>query len=408
MPRGAASVAAVRVLVSASVAGVATAVLLCLLAWVRPTDGPDHPWIAPLLTALPVLATVAVLTAVATRLAAPHRVDRTAALPAADVPAARIRGPAAEAGAIAVIGAVTGVQAHLALRALSGSAPAPVRHLLAAGTAVPWAGLAAVLALVPIIAAAAAGYAVRMPRTRALSRVPPYAGPLLVLAALLGQYLVADPARPGRWAGAARPAAGIGYAALLLGTALTVPWLVIWVGTGWAARARNAWSLCAARRIESSASGMGVPLGLVTVSVAVVTTGRLAGQRARIRMSDAPLLVLVATASVSAAAILLAVIVEHGAARRETSRTLHSLGATAPVDRRAALVSLALPVAVCVATGLAIGAPAAWLARAGSPFPTVSTRAADLGTAWAVLLLTVALGAASRVILRDEGARRRP
>ncbi|MYW00497.1 hypothetical protein GT354_19870, partial [Streptomyces sp. SID3343] len=261
--------------------------------------------------------------------------------------------------------------------------------------------------LVPLTAAAAAGYAVRMPPTRAPSRIPPYVGPLLVLAGLLAQYLVTDLGRPTEWAGAARPAAATGYAALLLGAALTVPWLVGWAGTGWAARADKAWSLCAARRIESSAGGMGGPLGLATIAVAVVTTSRLAGERARIRMSDAPLLVLVAAASVSAVAILLVVTVEHGSARRETSRTLHSLGATAPVDRRAALVSLVLPVTVCVATGLAIGAPAAWLSRAGSPFPTVSTRAADLGTAWAVTLLTAALITAGWVVVRDGGAQRR-
>jgi hypothetical protein len=403
--RGAAGVDAVRVLVCASVAGTAAAVLSCLLAWARPIGGPDRPLLAPLLAALPVLATVAVLTAVATRLAAPHRPGSSSAT---DVPTPRMCGvAAAEAATIALVGAVAGVQGHLALRALPASTPAPVRHLLAVGTTVPWMGLVAVLVLIPIVAAPAAGYAVRISPGPARWRIPPYVGPLLVLAGLLTQYLVIDPGRPGQWTGAARPAAMTGYTTLLLGAALTVPWLVKWAGIGWAARTREAWSLCAARQVESSAGAMGVPLGLTTVAVAVLTTNRLAGERARLGMSDAPLLVLVATASVSAAATLFAVIVEHGSTRRETSRTLHSLGATTPVDRRAALTSLALPVAVCVATGLAIGAPAAWLARAGSPFPTVSTRAADLGGAWTVLLLAALLLSASWVILRDESARRR-
>ncbi|MYW05063.1 hypothetical protein, partial [Streptomyces sp. SID3343] len=138
-PRGTVRVDVVRVLICASVAGAAAAVLVCLLAWVRPVGASDHSWVAPLLVAVPVLATVAVLTAVATRLVAPYRIDRTATWSPAGPPASRVLGPGpAEAATVALAGAFAGVQAHLVLGALLGSAPATVRHLLAVDVGVPW------------------------------------------------------------------------------------------------------------------------------------------------------------------------------------------------------------------------------------------------------------------------------
>ncbi|WP_406286948.1 hypothetical protein [Embleya sp. NBC_00896] len=406
--RGASCADAVRVLATAAVSGAAATILLCLLGWARAT-GRGGPAVAgPLLAALPVLATVGVLTAVGTRLAVLHRIDRTAVPHSVDVPVRRIRGLAAsEAVATALVGAIAGVQAHLVVRALLGSAPAPIRRLLAEGTGVPWVGLVAVLAVVPAIAGPAAAFAVHLPSRRLLPRIPPYLGPLLVLAGLLAQYLIADPARPGELPRGALPAAVSGYGAVLVGAALTVPWFVTWIGTGWAARAGRAWSLCAARRIEASARGLALPLGLATIALAVVTTTRFAGVHTPVRMRDAPLFLTIATVSLCAAAILFLVTVEYGSARRETSRTLHALGATAPVDRRAALAALTVPVLVCAVTAVAVGALAAWPAREGSPFPTVSTGTATLGTVWAIVLLASAVICAGFVILRDERPRRR-
>ncbi|MFI1579533.1 hypothetical protein [Embleya sp. NPDC020630] len=419
---GASRVDALRVLAGAALAGSATIVLLCLLAWARPSGHPAPAPIGPLLAALPVLAAVAVLTAVGTRLAVLHRHDRAdrarhARAEVAGGPPVPEHGAApgtgrgavaTEAAITAMVGTIAGMRAHLLLRSVRDSVPPPVRRLLAVGAEVHWPGLAALLVVVPAIAAAAAASAVRGPSTRSMPRVPPYVGPLLVLAGLLAQYLIADPARPEQLPHGALPAAVGGYAAVLIGTALTMPWLVAWLGGGWAARAGRVWTLCAARRMEAGAHGLALPLGLTTIALAVVTTGRLAGERTPVRMADAPLFLTVATVSLCAAAMLFAVVVEYGPARRETSRTLHSIGAATPTDRRAALVALAVPVLVCVPTAITVGALAAWPAREGAnPFPTVSTRTALLGTVWAIGLLVAALIAAAAVILRDERPRRR-
>ena len=405
-PRGACRADAVRVLVTAAVAAAATVVLLSLIAWAAPHGRPNPTRPDPLLAAIPVLATVAVLTAVGARLGSLHRVSREGAAVAERT--RPIRGPAAaEAATAALVGVAAGVQAYLVPRALVGQVPDPVRRLLSVGEPVPWPGVLVIAVLLPAIAASAAAFTVRRASARVRPRVPPYAGPLLLLSGLLTQYLVADPAHGGPSRHGTFPAAVVGYATVVGGAALTVPWLVTWCGAGWAPRARHAWSLCAARRIEASARGMSLPMGLIVIAVAIVTTNRFAGARTAIRMSDAPLLAVAATVSVCAAAILFTVIVEYGAARRETSRELHAMGATGPVDRRAALVALAGPIAVCVVTGVVIGALAAWPAGEGGPFPTVSSRAAGLGTAWAGALLVGAVLAAGYVILRDEGSRAR-
>lgn len=405
-PRRVSRAGAVRVLTAASAAGAATVVLLCLIACVSPQGSPGTTRLDPLLAAIPVLATVAVLTAVGARLGSLHRVSREGAAVAERT--RPIRGPAAaEAATAAMVGVVTGAQAYLVLRSLAGRDPGYVRRLLAVGEPVPWPSMLVIAALVPAIAAIAAALTVRRATARVRPRVPAYVGPLVLLAGLLTQYLVADLAHGGRPPLGAFPAALIGYATVVAGAALTVPWIVMWCGAGWARRARHAWSLCAARRIEATARGLSLPLGLTVVTVAIVTTSRFAGARTAIRMSDAPLLAVAATVSVCAAAILFTVIVEYGAARRETSRELHVMGAMGPVNRRAALVALAGPIAVCVLTGVAIGALAAWPAGEGGPFPTVSSRAASLGTAWAGVLLLGAVLAAGFVILRDGGSRRR-
>ncbi|GCD96427.1 hypothetical protein [Embleya hyalina] len=415
---GASRVDAVRVLAGAALAGGATIVLLCLLAWARPSEHPAPAPTGPLLAALPVLAAVAVLTAVGTRLAVLHRHDRAdrarhARAEVAEGPPAPGHGAergavATEAGITALVGTIAGMRAHLLLRSVRDSVPPSVGRLLEVGAEAHWPGLVALLVAMPTIAAIAAASAVRGPSTRSSPRVPPYVGPLLVLAGLLGQYLIADPARPEELPHGALPAAVGGYAAVLIGAALTMPWLVAWLGGGWAARARRAWTLCAARRMEAAAHGLALPLGLTTIALAVVTTGRLAGDRTPVRMADAPLFLTVATVSLCAAAMLFAVVVEYGPARRETSRTLHSIGATTPTDRRAALVALAVPVLVCVPTAITVGTLAAWPAHEGAnPFPTVSTRTALLGTVWAVGLLVAALIAAAAVILRDERPQRR-
>ncbi|OPC83103.1 hypothetical protein B4N89_21115 [Embleya scabrispora] len=419
---GASRVDAVRVLAGAALAGSATIVLLCLLAWARPSGRAAPAPTGPLLAALPVLAAVAVLTAVGTRLAILHRHDRAdrarharAAIaegpPAAGHGAGHARGRGAvatEAAITALVGTIAGMQAHLLLRSVRDSVPPAVRRLLVVGAEVHWPGLVALLVVVPTIAAIAAASAVRGPSPRSSPRVAPYVGPLLVLAGLLAQYLIADPARPEQLPHGALPAAVAGYAAVLIGAALTVPWLVAWIGGGWASRAGRVWTLCAARRMEAGAHGLALPLGLTTIALAVVTTGRLAGERTPVRMADAPLFLTVATVSLCAAAMLFAVVIEYGPARRETSRTLHTIGAATPTDRRAALVALAVPVLVCVPTAITVGALAAWPAHEGAnPFPTVSTHAALLGTVWAVGLPAAALIAAAAVILRDERPRRR-
>ncbi|MFE3201086.1 hypothetical protein [Embleya sp. NPDC059237] len=423
---GASRVDAVRVLAGAALAGSATIVLLCLLAWARPSGRAAPAPTGPLLAALPVLAAVAVLTAVGTRLAVLHwhdRADRarhahaevTEGPPVPGHGTGPGTGPgtgratvATEAAITAMVGTIAGMQAHLVLRSVRDSLPPAVRRLLAVGAEVHWPGLAALLVVVPTITAIAAASAVPGPSARSLPRVPPYVGPLLVLAGLLAQYLIADPARPEQLPHGALPAAVGGYAAVLIGAALTVPWLVARLGGGWAARAGRVWTLCAARRMEAAAHGLALPLGLTTIALAVVTTARLAGERTPVRMADAPLFLTVATVSLCAAAMLFAVVVEYGPARRETSRTLHSIGAATPTDRRAALVALAVPVLVCVPTAITVGALAAWPAHEGAnPFPTVSTRTALLGTVWAVGLLVAALIAAAAVILRDERPRRR-
>ncbi|MGC0414639.1 hypothetical protein [Embleya sp. AB8] len=407
--RGASPVDAARVLAGAAVAGTAALVLLSLLAWARPSGRPGPALIGPLLAALPVLIAVGVLSAAAGRPARQHRADRRPAAHPDHPPTAHRRGPVAvEAGIAALVGVIAGTQAHLVLRSLLGSAPRAIGRLLAVDASVSWPGPVALLVLLPAIAAAAAALEVRPAGARRLPRVPSYVGPLLVLAGLLGQYLIADPARPKRLPHGALPAAVAGYGAVLLGAALTVPWLVTWLGAGWAARAGRVWSLCAARRIEAGARGLALPLGLSTIALAVVTTSLLAGDGTPVRMADAPLFLIVATASSCAAALLFTVVVEYGSARRETSRTLHAIGATTPMDRRAALIALAVPVLVCLVSSVAVGALAAWPAHGGgNAFPTVSTRAATLGTVWAVGLLAGTLIAAAVVILRDERPRRR-
>ncbi|MFI1381100.1 hypothetical protein [Embleya sp. NPDC020886] len=392
---GASGVDAVRVLAGAAVAGAATIVLLCLLAWALPVEPPGPALLGPVLAALPVLGAVAVLVTIGLRLTLPGR--------AADANRRSRDSVVSEVAVTALAGSFAGVQAHLALRTLPAAPPAPVRRLLLIGASAPWPGVVAVLAAVPLVAVLAAGYATGRPSTRIRPPVPPYVGPLVALAGLLGQYLIADPGHPERLSHGAVPAALAGYGAVLLGAALTVPWLLTWLGSGWAVRAGRAWTLCAARRVEASARGLTLPLGLITVAVAVITTSGLAGDHTPTGMADAPLFLIMTTVSSCAAAMLFTVVVEHGPARRETSHTLHSIGAGERIDRRAALAALVVPVLVCVPIAIAVGALTAWPARGeGNSFPTIPARAALLGMVWTVGLLTLALIAAVVVTLRDE------
>ncbi|MET7298471.1 hypothetical protein [Embleya sp. NPDC005575] len=405
---GASRVDAVRVLAGATVASTATIVLLCLLAWAFPIEHRGPALIGPVLAALPVLGAVAVLVAIGIRLTIPGGGDRPGAPFPADEANRRSRDVVvSEAAVTALAGTFAGVQAHLALRSLPASPPPAVRHLLAIGASAPWPAVVAVLAALPSVAALAAFYATGRPSPRLRPRIPPYLGPLVILAGLLGQYLIADPGHTERLSHGAVPAAVVGYGAVLTGAALTVPWLLTWLGSGWASRAGRVWTLCAARRIEASARGLALPLGLATIALAVVTTSVLAGDRTPPGMADAPLFLTMTTMSSCAAAMLFTAVVEHGPARRETSHALHSIGAGERLDRRAALAVLVVPVLVCVAISVGVGALTAWPARGdGDSFPTVPAHAALLGSMWTLGLLAIALIAAAVVTLRDERPRR--
>ncbi|MFF7244037.1 hypothetical protein ACFZBU_09065 [Embleya sp. NPDC008237] len=402
--RNASRVDAVRVLACAAVAGTATIVLLCLLAWALPVARPGPALIRPVLAILPVLGAVAVLVTVGIRLTFPGRIDRPGAPFRAHGKNRRSREVVvSETAVTALAGTFAGVQAHLVLRTLPASPPPAVRRLLAIGASAPWPAVVAVLATVPTVAVLAACYATARPSLRLKPRVPRYIGPLVLLAGLLGQYLIADPGHPDRLSHGAVPAAAICYGAVPAGAALTVPWLLTWLGSGWAARADRVWTLCAARRIEASARGLALPLGLTTIALAVVTTSGLAGDRTPTGMADAPLFLTMTTVSSCAAAMLFTVVVEYGSARRETSHTLHSIGAGERMDRRAALAALVLPLLVCVPVSVAVGALQAWPARGnGDSFPTMPAHAALLGTLWTIGLLAFALIGAAVVILRDD------
>ncbi|MYS87230.1 FtsX-like permease family protein [Embleya scabrispora] len=403
--RGASRVDALRVLAGAAVASTATIVLLCLLAWAFPVEHPGPALIGPVLAMVPVLSAVAVLVAIGIRLTIR---GGSIGRPGAPSPTDEANRPrrdlvVSEVAVTAVAGAFAGVQAHLALRSLPASTPPAVRHLLAVGASAPWPAVAAVLAAVPSAAALAAFYATSRPPPRLQPRIPPYLGPLVMLAGLLGQYLIADPGHTERLSHGAVPASVAGYGTVLTGAALTVPWLLTWLGSGWASRAGRVWTLCAARRIEASAGGLALPLGLATIALAVVTTSTIAGDRTSPGMADAPLFLTMTTMSSCAAAMLFTVVVEHAPARRETSRTLRSIGAGERMDRRATLAVLVVPVLLCVAISVGVGALTAWPARGnGDSFPTVPTHAALLGTIWTLGLLAIAVIAAAVVTLRDE------
>lgn len=211
--------------------------LLCVIAYAAAGRG-DHV-ARPLFAGLLVLAVTAQLTAVASRLTASARAERTELLVGPASMPEQVRELAAtEAALAAAFGAVAGVQAHLVARAVfeTGVPGSGLIHdVLAVGTEMPFLGLVFVLGVVPLVTVLATTSALRdtvpEPRATPAARTIGVAGPTMIGVGMLAEVLphaIAPPVPLPGGLGMVHPLAAVGFALIVVGAALSVPWLVHW------------------------------------------------------------------------------------------------------------------------------------------------------------------------------------
>lgn len=228
------------------------------------------------------------------------------------------------------------------------------------------------------------------------------AGPAMVGIGLVAEalpYAVAPAVRLPAGLGMVHPLAAGGYLLIVVGAALSVPWLVRRAASAVASRTRLPALLCAARRVQADGPALALPLGLVAATTTVLVTARsLRETGPGGAAGDLPLLALVTAGTVCAVAGLLAVLVENVHARREIARHLHFVGAGPGVERVTRALAVVLPVALAWVGAAALGVVATWPLEIGGSRPTlpVSERAVSAGVTFAMVLavalvVTVAL-----------------
>lgn len=379
---------------TALVAATGTVLLLCATAYATAGNALAGPVSAGVL----VLGVTAQLAAVTARLGAPARIARTELLIG---PGSRPEQARELAGAESLVagaaGTVAGLQAHLVARAVfDADAPggAAIREALAVHAEIPLLGLFFVLGSVPAVVVAASVAGLPNPEAAAApSRRPP--GPVLLAAGLVVEALpnaLAGPVRLPVGLGAVHPFALCGYTLTVVGTALTLP-AVVRRGAGLFVRhTRSPALLCAARRMESDAATLAVPLGLLGATTALLVTTRALHAGPDDAAGDLPLLAVVAAAAVCGAAALLAVLVDHVREHREAARDLHAMGAVPRVERMVRVLAALLPVAAAWVCGTVAGTAAVYPLEAGGNRPRVpvSGHAVATGTILAVVLVAAA------------------
>lgn len=395
-----------RLFGTACVAAVGTVLLLCVMAYASAGRGDNVA--RPLFAGLLVLAVTAQLTAVAARLTASARAARTELLVGPGSMPEQVRELAATEAALAgSLGAVAGLQAHLIARAvfergLPGSAL--IADVLAVGDEMPFLALLFVLGIVPYATVVATTSALREPAPRPrgtpAARTIGVAGPSMIGTGLLAEVLphaVAPPVRLPGGLGMVHPLAAFGYALVVVGAALSVPWLVHRAAQSVVARTRLPALLCAARRMEADTAALAVPLGLLAGTTTLLVTSRTLHMRGPGNAAgDLPLLALVTAATVCAGAGLLAVLVENAHARQDSARNLHMLGAAPWVDRVTLALTVLLPVTVAWGGAAVLGVVATWPLEIGGHEPSVPVSEGAV-TAGVTFGMTLAAGVAIAV-----------
>jgi hypothetical protein len=404
----------IRLLGTACVAAVGTVLLLCVMAYAAAGRGGGP--LRPLFAGLLVLGVTAQLAAVGSRLTASARAARTELLVGPGAKPCQVRELAGTEAALAgSLGAVGGLQAHLIARAAFESGvpgSGVIRDVLAVGTEVPLLALAFVLGVVPLATVVASTSVLPHPERAALPRLLPsahtvgIAGPALIGSGLLAEVLphaITGPVELPGGLGMVHPLAALGFAMVVAGAGLSVPWLVHRAARTVLARTRHPALLCAARRMEADTAALAVPLGLLAASTTLLVTSRsLRTPGPGAAAGDLPLLALVTAATVSAAAGLLAVLVENAHERRDAARTLYILGAGPWVERSTRALAVLLPIGVAWGGAATLGVVATWPLELGGHHPSVpvSEQAVSAG-------LTFALVLAAAVALATAGVTRR-
>ncbi|MGW0660800.1 hypothetical protein [Streptodolium elevatio] len=387
-----------RLFGTACVAAVGTALLLCAMAYAAAGRGDSVA--RPVFVGLLVLAVTAQLTAVVSRLTAAARAERTELLVGPASMPEQIRELAATEAALAsAMGTVAGLQAHLIARAVfDPDVPGSglVRDVLAVGNEIPLLGLVFVLGVVPLTTVLATTSALRAPaprpHTTPTARTVGVAGPTMIGAGMLAEVLphaIAPPVRLPGGLGLVHPLAAVGYALVVVGAALSVPWLVHWAAESVVAHTRLPALLCAARRMEADTAALAVPLGLLAGTTTLLVTSRTLHVRGPGNApGDLPLLALVTAATVCAAAGLLAVLVENAHTRQDSARNLHMLGAAPWVDRATLALTVLLPVTVAWGGAAVLGVVATWPLELGGHEPSVpvSEQAVTAGVTFGMAL----------------------
>ncbi|WP_436777737.1 hypothetical protein [Yinghuangia sp. YIM S09857] len=370
-----------RLFGTACVAAVGTVLMLCVMAYAVAGRGDNVA--RPLFAGVLVLTVTAQLTAVPARLTSSARAERTELLVGPGSMPEQVRELAATEAALAgTLGAVAGVQAHLAARAVfERGMPGGglIRDVLAVGTEIPFLALVFVLGVVPLTTVLATTSALRhtdpRPHTTPAARTVGVAGPAMIGAGMLAEVLphaIAPPVRLPGGLGMVHPLAAAGFALIVVGAALSVPWLVHRAAETVVAHTRIPALLCAARRMEADTAALAVPLGLLAGTTTLLVTSRTLHMRGPGNApGDLPLLALVTAATVCAAAGLLAVLVENARARRDSARNLHMLGAAPWVDRVTLALTVLLPVTVAWGGAAVIGVAATWPLEFGGHEPSV-------------------------------------
>ena len=240
------------------------------------------------------LLPVIVFVATATRLAAARREQRLAAMRLAGATQRQVGVIAAVEAAIAALGGtVVGFGAFLAIRPWLARIPFDGRTFYPSDLRLSWGWAAAIALGVPALAVGAAIVALRrvgispLGVARRASRARPTPRPLLVVAAgMVALVVTAVWARTSTAESAESYAVGAAFLVMIVGLALSGPWLTAVAARGIARLGRRTPSLLAARRLEDNPSAgfraiSGIVLAVFVGTVfAGITASVLAGDQA--------------------------------------------------------------------------------------------------------------------------------